>query len=476
MKTVESYVSSLAPEIAQDELVRDAIEGLAEIRIDEKRAALARELSHGTRKPYLHALESKKLRETTYDAIMNELREMEPKIGSLYLHIPFCTKRCSYCHYYKEVNVAAPTIEAFPAYIAKELSLILSKMGRERLRASTIHYGGGTPSLLTIAQWKDLLARINDLIALDPDDEVAIECDPEDIDPAKMEYLRSAGMNRISLGVQSFDDDVLKLLKRDHDGAMARSSHKACRDAGFENVNIDLMYGMPGRPLETWLADLREVIAMRPESVTIYATRPDPTDSIEKFSAFPGDEERIFVHYLTYRAMMKLGYIQFSPNQFIRTQMGACIAKQNRNQCHDILGVGPLAHSIIRQWFYHNKANLTAYLADLDQGRLSLLKGGRMSPDDERIRFVQFGLKLSGTNKESANNGVIRKNYAARFGDDIEAMFSGVFSALEEMGVLVRSEENVRLTVEGALLNREVLKYVSVPTRRAESAASEARV
>lgn len=471
MKTVESYVASLPPELAKDELVRDAIEGIGGLGIDEKRAALERELAHGTRKPYLHAIESRKLRETTYDAIMDELRHMEPKIGSLYLHIPFCTKRCSYCHYYKEINVPQPTIESFPSYIAKELSLILGKMGRERLSASTIHYGGGTPSILTIAQWKDLLARLGDLIAADPDDEVAIECDPEDIEPAKMEYLRGEGMNRISLGVQSFDDPVLTLLKRDHDGNMARTSYLACRAAGFENVNIDLMYGMPGRSLASWLSDLREVIELRPESVTIYATRPDPTDSIEKFAAFPGDEERIFVHFLTYQAMMRLGYIQFSPNQFIRTQVGACIAKQNRNRCHDILGVGPLAHSIIRQWFYHNKANLDAYIADLDRGQLSLLKGGRMTPEDERIRFVQFGLKLSGVNKVSSNNGVLRADYAARFNSDIESMFSTTFDALSAMGVVKRSEENIRLTIEGMLLSRDVLKYVSVPRNQARTAA-----
>ena len=235
-------------------------------------------------------------------------------------------------------------------------------------------------------------------------------------------------------------------------------------EAGFENVNVDVMYGMPGRTLASWLRDIRHILSLMPESVTFYATRPDPADTLERYAEFPSDSERIFCHLIALSALLAAGYIQYSPNQFIRSYKGACAAKRERNRCHNVLGLGPLAHSIMKNWFYYNKANLDKYQSTLDLGRLCDLKGARMSPGAERTRFLQFGLKLSGINKPAHDNGVMKAEYEEIFHEPVEAQFGDKLAYLQESETCRIGEipENFHLTQMGVLLNRDVVRYFAM--------------
>jgi oxygen-independent coproporphyrinogen-3 oxidase len=391
-----------------------------------------------------------------------DLAPLLPPLGTVYLHIPFCSKRCSWCHYYKEIDVDAAVIDRFPTLLARDLERVLARFGLERAPTRTLHYGGGTPSLLSTAQWLDLASRIAPLVEVAPGDEIAIECDPEDFDLEKARVWKETGVNRVSMGTQSFDDDVLRLLKRGHDRATARTSYARAVEIGFENINIDLMYGMPGRSLASWLADLREIVALRPESVTVYATRPEPTDALEKFARFPGDDERVFGHILAVCAFRSMGYAQYSPNQFIRTQKGACLAKAERNGCHDVLGVGPQAHSILRNWFFVNKATLRAYCELVERGELSPLKAARMPADDERVRFLQFGLKMSGVGKAEADNGVSLAAYRERFGEDALERFAPQIEFLRDEGLVATEGDSLHLEEPGIYLNRDVVRFFAM--------------
>jgi len=461
--SVRDFAERLPRGIAADPLVQEALVAASEMDIDGAWQRLVGQSDQRQGKPYLHAVETEKLRDTHYDEVVEDVKPVPPRLGTLYLHLPFCVKRCAHCHYYKEIDVADNAIAAFPAYLEKELSMVMNKLNIEMISTEALHYGGGTPSLLAVAQWENLVARIGQFVTLEKDDEVTIEASPEDVTREKAAAWRASGVNRVSLGIQSFDDATLGLLNRNHDACQSEQSYQVTLETGFDNINVDLMYGMPGRTFGSWLHDVRRVLALLPESVTIYATRPDPADRLEKHKEFPGEEERIFAHLLALNALLGAEYIQYSPNQFIRSYKGACKAKRERNRCHNVLGIGPLAHSIIKNWFYYNKSNLNAYRAALDRGELSRLKGARMSPQQERDRFIQFGLKLSGVNKPADDNGVLKDGYQDCFGETIESRFADSIRILVDQGLLVVDAANFHLSKKGILLTREVVRYFGDP-------------
>ena len=464
MKTnnLVNFLDKLPSEQKRDELVEAAASQFKKLDLLPRREELLQHMKLRRAKPYLHAVETEKNQEIAYEEVIDDIGPLSPTLGTLYLHIPFCTKRCTWCHYYKEINVADHIINEYPSLMTKELSIVLRKFGLEKVFPISTHFGGGTPSLLSINQWQDLLNRLKPMLEIKDGNEVAIECDPENITSEKAVFWRNQGINRISLGIQSFDKEIIALLKRKHNLEIAEQSYFKAVEAGFENINIDLMYGMPGRTLASWLSDIRQIMKLRPESVTIYATRPDPADTLEHFSKFPTDEERIFSHLLAFNALHSIGYQQYSPNQFIRSYKGACVAKRERNQCHSVLGVGPQAHSIIKNWFYLNNTTLRNYRDLLRRGQLSPLKGARMSPLEQRIRFIEFGLKLSGLNKPIWDNGVLLKEYQQNFSEKLEERFADKISFLNQEGLVVIDENSLHLAEPGIYLNRDVVRYFAM--------------
>jgi oxygen-independent coproporphyrinogen-3 oxidase len=457
-----NFFDNLPQDLKLDDLVQTTGDQVEKLDLVSRHSRLLERMNLRRGKPYLHAVEADKMYDTAYQAIIEDVSPLEAKIGNLYLHIPFCTKRCTWCHYYKEINVAEEIIDEFPSLITKELSIVLEKLGLEKVSPNSTHFGGGTPSLLSIKQWEVLLDKLGPICQFRTGSEVGVECDPEDLTLEKAAFWRSRGINRISLGIQSFDKDIIKLLKRRHDAEIAEKSYYTAVEAGFKNINIDLMFGMPDRTLASWMKDIGHIMKLRPESVTIYPTRPEPSDYLENFSHFPDEEERIFSHVLAYNALNSLGYIQYSPNQFIKTYKGACSTKRERNQCRNVLGVGPQAHSIVKNWFYVNHTTVNGYRELLSQGELCPLKAEKMSPLEERTRFVQFGLKLSGINKPILDNGVSLTAYKKKFDENIEDRFYDQINFLIQEGLVVIDKDNLHLSEAGIFLNRDIVRYFTM--------------
>jgi oxygen-independent coproporphyrinogen-3 oxidase len=338
----------------------------------------------------------------------------------------------------------------------------MSAMSLEELHPDTIHFGGGTPSLLEEKEWRAFVASLSERIDWQCAREIAIEVDPADLTDRHLSFWSETGVNRISLGVQSFDDDVLQRMNRQHDGAQAVRAVEMIRQSTVENLNIDLMYGMPGRSLKSWQGDLDAVVALGASSVTCYATRPNSDSSIENAKAFPSDAERLVAHEMATNQLMKSGYFQYSPNQYIRNYSGACLAKNNRNRCKDVLGLGPHAHSIIQGWFYEGVAGVDSYRSTIKAGQLCALKGERIVGDEERRRFLQFGIKLSGLGKPVLDNGVFNSDYAKVFGNDIANDFGQIVDQLSDLKLIEDHQgEALVLSHAGVLLADDVVKYFS---------------
>jgi oxygen-independent coproporphyrinogen-3 oxidase len=220
------------------------------------------------------------------------------------------------------------------------------------------------------------------------------------------------------------------------------------------------MYAMPGRSLESWVNDVRKTLELRPDSMNIYATRPDPADSLEKVQKFPDDDERIFCQLVAHVAAVQAGYEQYAPNQWIRSSQGACHAKRARNRCEDVVGVGPQAHSIVKNWFFVNNLKLSNYMEVIPRGELPPLRGAALPPAEESIRFIQFGIKLSGVNKAS-------DDYQRRFGEPIEQRFGEQIQFLRKAGVIDVDADSLHLTESGMFLTRHVVKFfkMALPQR-----------
>src|SRR5712671_547436 len=194
-------------------------------------------------------------------------------VRHIYVHIPFCARICPYCAFYKDLLDRSQT-SRFCEALLRELELNESRRRtgdrRSLLRPSTIYFGGGTPTALNIAQLELLLRGFHERLELSQLVEWTIEANPGSVSARKAALLKKLGVNRISLGVQSWDDELLKVLGREHNAPQAEESFRILRDAGFSNINVDLMFGLPGQNTGQWQATLKQTIHLRPEHISAY--------------------------------------------------------------------------------------------------------------------------------------------------------------------------------------------------------------
>lgn len=270
-------------------------------------------------------------------------------IEHLYIHIPFCPNICPYCAFYKE-SAGRERVEAF-------LDALLVESGRwaPRLRPRTIFFGGGTPSALSLPQFEKLLGGLRERLDLNGLVEWTIEMNPATVALDKALLLRDAGINRVSMGVQSWDDAVLKSLGRTHDAEKAEESYGILRESGFENVSIDLIFGVPGQSLDSWKDSLERSLRLAPEHISTYGlTYEEDTEFFRKLGRgemAPDEGLEADQFELTSRLLGAAGYLQYEVSNH---------ALPGRESLHnaaywsgkDYLGLGPSAFSTVgtRRW------------------------------------------------------------------------------------------------------------------------------
>ncbi len=190
------------------------------------------------------------------------------------MHLPFCVERCGYCSF-NTAPYAPGALDRFLAALLRECDLVAGVPWAPGIKLDTLFLGGGTPSLLDAEQMAAVLARIGARLGVEPGAEVTVECNPDDVTVQRLTGYRQAGVTRISLGVQSLDEQVLPRLDRRHSVAQARAAYAAARAAGFDNVSVDLIYGLPGLSLETWTRTVEDVLGWGPDHVSAYALTLD---------------------------------------------------------------------------------------------------------------------------------------------------------------------------------------------------------
>ena len=289
-------------------------------------------------------------------------------MAGIYIHIPFCKRRCIYCDFFSTTQS-----EKKPAYIralCQELEIRKDYLEGEDIE--TIYLGGGTPSQLTHEELDAIFTYIYKTYRVNPDAEITLEANPDDLTPEYVAMLRQLPINRISMGIQTFQEETLKLLHRRHTATQAIEAFQRCREAGFQNISIDLMYGLPGETLETWKQDLQQAIDLRPEHISAYHLIYEEDTALwklrEQHQVEEADEDLSVLLFSTLiDKLTEAGYQHYEISNFC---LPGLHSRHNSSYWtgKKYLGCGPSAHSFngtSRQW---NVASLEKYMKGIELG------------------------------------------------------------------------------------------------------------
>jgi len=324
------------------------------------------------------------------------------RVASLYIHVPFCAQKCAYCAFYSEAS-SGELINRYMAALTRELEIVAGD-----LKPKTIFFGGGTPSVLNLRQWETILRAMEKLNLLGAD-EFTIECNPATVSADKAKLLRDFGANRISMGVQSLDEHLLDRLGRIHSREMVFKSFDILRRAGFDNLNLDLMFAIPGQTMESWRATLAEVLAMDSEHLSSYEViYEDDTPLFAQLKAgeFDVDENLACEMYdeLAERAT-DAGFQQYEVANFARVNSElqttnaeppffACKHNVNYWRGGSFYGLGPSATSYVRGVRTKNWANTQLYCEQLEKGSRAIESYEKLPPLKRAGETAAFGLRM----------------------------------------------------------------------------------
>jgi oxygen-independent coproporphyrinogen III oxidase len=320
-------------------------------------------------------------------------------VRHIYVHIPFCARICPYCAFYKDLLDRSQT-SRFCEALLRDLELNESgrRTGDSRsvLRPSTIYFGGGTPTALNIAQLELLLRGFHERLELSQLVEWTIEANPGSVSTRKAALLKKFGVNRISLGVQSWDDELLRLLGREHNAQQAEESFRILRDAGFTNVNVDLMFGLPGQTVDQWRATLEKTIALEPEHVSTYCLTYE--EDTEFFLRHARGEFRQDADVDAEFFEMKIGILEDAGYRHYEISNYARPGFESvHNRAYwlgkDYLGIGPSAVSTIGMQRWQNVCDYRAYIDRVLSGGSTRTTSENLTREMKRTERIALGLR-----------------------------------------------------------------------------------
>lgn len=365
---------------------------------------------------------------------------------SLYIHIPFCKQRCFYCDFPTfagKERFREEYIEALVKEIEEKCSNYLIK---------TIFIGGGTPSYLEERELKKLLIKVSKL-NLSENLEYSIECNPGTINEEKLKIMKNYGVNRISFGLQSCDDELLKKIGRIHTFEEFLDNYHLARKIGFNNINIDLMYGLPNLSIENWKNTLEKICDLKPEHISAYSL------IIEEGTAFyslyekdklklPNEEEERIMDKLTKEILNFNGYHQYEISNFA-LEGKECEHNKVYWSLDEYIGVGSSSSSYINGYRIVNIASINDYIKKINNNESVIAEKYKNSIEDEMEEFIFMGLRMV--------SGISLLKFKRRFGVDIYSIYNKVIEKNIKDGLLVVEENKMFLTAKGMELSNSVM-------------------
>lgn len=371
----------------------------------------------------------------------------------IYLHVPFCLSKCRYCSFYSCTD--APTL--IPPYL-QAAGRAIERLGQQppwdAQRFSTIFFGGGTPSLLPPSLLTGLLSQLRQRFAyVEGPEEISIEVNPATIDLHGLTALLDAGFNRLSIGIQCLDEQQLIQLGRPHNARQALTTFAAARKAGFTNISIDLMYGLPGQTPEQWNHDLDRVLALAPEHLSIYELTMEPGTPMAKSVqqgrlALPDEEAVLEMMARTRETTAAGGWEQYEISNFARPGHRC---RHNLNYWHNgtYLGIGPAAVSAWEGTRWHTPADLQGFITQVMRDGSPPVEVETLDREAYFRETVMIGLRLTA--------GIDLEALHHRFGIDAVVYYGATLDRLCRQGLLVCEHDRLRLSTRGLPLANRVM-------------------
>lgn len=398
-------------------------------------------------------LPTKVVTEATTEAPTEIQVPAEPPIEALYVHIPFCLKKCNYCDF---LSFARPEQMArYVKALTAELQLAARRYGVE---AKTIFIGGGTPTCLPEELLEQVLQAVQRYFVTPALQEYTVEANPGTVSTANLQLLRQYGVNRLSLGVQSDDREQLRLLGRIHTFAQAKEAVQLARQAGFANINLDFMYGLPGQTLEQWRHTLTQALALEPQHLSLYQLKIEAGTLLDtwltqgRISQFD-DETALQMYRLAQAMMAQQGYQQYEISNYARPGL---VSRHNQVywRTENYLAVGLGACSWVRPLRWNNTFDLETYVSQLAQGRLPQQEPEELTALEQMEETAFMALRM--------NSGLSKAGFARRFGKTVEAVFAPALQRCVQRGWLEETADAYRLTEAGRVLGNLVfVEFIS---------------
>jgi oxygen-independent coproporphyrinogen-3 oxidase len=372
-------------------------------------------------------------------------------LPGLYVHIPFCQSKCSYCDFYSITLL--DFIPTFLEALDKEAGIYHDYFAS----FNSLYLGGGTPSLLTGEQLDTLTKSLRRHFEFAPDTEFSLEANPDDVTPGKLRLWRDLGINRLSLGVQTFNEKELVFLQRRHTARQTRAALEMIRAAGFDNLGLDLMYGLPGQSAETWLKTLKTALGFGPKHLSCYQLTVEAGGTPALRTPFgrlaargelslPDEEAQREFFLLTHHYLEDRGYRHYEVANFARRKEpqaggpGHYYCRHNLKYWRHVpyLGLGPAAHSFRQGRRWWNFSSVAQYCAALDAGRAPVADGETLTPEQNRLESLYLGFRT----REGVGLEVIRQ----------QPGWQAVLEDLQERGLVQVGNGRVTPTPQGLVV------------------------
>lgn len=378
------------------------------------------------------------------------------KNSALYIHIPFCDHKCIYCDFYSIITT--DNINPFLDSLKKEIDFYSEVYSPDRY-FSSIFFGGGTPSLMEPEYIEEIINHLRKNFLVDNNAEITLETNPGTVDEKKLTSFLKSGINRISIGIQSFNDDELKFLTRIHNSESAIKTIYNAQSAGFENISADLIFNLPGQTKNKWMKNLEKVSHLPVKHISAYSLIFEKGTILNKMvidgkvkiqSAEGGEDYDAELYDLTIDFMESIGFEQYEVSNFSKPEF-ECIHNKAYWEYRDYLSFGPSAHSFVNNKRWWNFSSLKKYISEIEVNSYAV--AGSELLDQKQIfdEYVMLALRSSGLNIVDLQK---------RFGDNWYKRKQNYFSQLRENNLIKTAKNKIQLTKKGYALCDEILSNI----------------
>jgi oxygen-independent coproporphyrinogen III oxidase len=379
----------------------------------------------------------------------------ESELAGLYLHIPFCHSKCTYCSFITggyEDQLAQRYLKA----LDQEVRALAARLKPHERKIDTIYFGGGTPSIIATEALAELLSTCQKSFDVAPICEITAEMNPSDLDPTRLREYRDMGINRASIGIQSFIDSQLQALGRDHSAQDARAGFNRLREAGFDNISLDLIAGLPEQTREQWQYNLARALELSPEHLSIYLLEiKEGTTMYAQIRSgrlrTPDEDLAADMYEMMLDATAAHGYQHYEISNFAKADSNRSLrSRHNVKYWLDIpyYGVGVSAHSYFHNQRYWNVKSTHTYIEQIIASDQAVEDRSYLNEHDRAREAFMLQLRLM--------DGVNLNQFRARHNFDISSEYQKELAELAEAGLIEISADNLRLTRRGILLSNEV--------------------